>query len=299
MASRATQTPLHTKIRRIAHRHVKMVVVPHRHNQYKPHLIRRQGLAVVFVAVLLAQLIGNVGYFRNTLGAESTVQVSELLDATNTERTSVGLAPLTLDTRLSDAAYMKAKDMLANQYWSHDSPTGVKPWKWLADANYNYSYAGENLARNFDTSQTVVNAWMASSSHRENILKAQYQDVGFATVEGELHGKPTSLVVAMYGVPATGAGAVMGKNFESPISANLSLAARAGLSLQSMSPAILASIVLLLLAAIVALLAQLHHRRIPKYLQSTWNRHHGLAKGVVLSSLVVVVFAVYSSTGIL
>lgn len=300
MASRTTQTPLHTKVRRTAHRHVKMVVVPHRHNQYKPHLIRRQGLAVVFVAVLLAQLIGNIGYFRSTLGAESTVQVSELLDATNHERSSAGLAPLALDTRLSDAAYKKAQDMLANQYWSHDSPTGVKPWKWLADANYNYSYAGENLARNFDTSQTVVNAWMASPAHRENILKTQYQDVGFATVEGELHGKPTSLVVAMYGTPATaGAAAVMGENFASPLAANLSLAARAGLSLQSMSPAILASIVLLLLTIIVALLAQLYHRRIPKYLQSTWNRHHGLAKGVVLSSIIIVVVAVYGTTGTL
>lgn len=277
-----------------------MAVVPHRHNQYKPHLIRRQGLAVVFVAVLLAQLIGNIGYFRSTLGAENTVQVAELLDATNRERVSAGLTELRLDTRLSDAAYRKAQDMFAHQYWSHDSPTGVKPWKWLGDAGYNYSYAGENLARNFETSQTVVNAWMASPAHRENILKSQYRDVGFATVDGELQGKPTSLVVAMYGTPVTsGAGTVMGEHFTSPIASNLSLAAQAGLSLQSMSPVILSSVILLLLTAIVALLAQLYHRRIPKYLQSTWNRHHGLAKGVALSSLVIVVLAVYGTSGTL
>ena len=300
MASRTAQPPLHKKIRRTTHKHVKMAVLPHKHNQYKPHLIRRQGLAVVFVAVLLAQLIGNIGYFRSTLGAENTVQTAELLDATNRERTSAGLAPLNLDARLSDAAYLKAQDMLTNQYWSHDSPTGVKPWKWLSDAGYNYSYAGENLARNFETSQTVVNAWMASPSHRENILKSQYQDVGFATVEGELLGKPTSLVVAMYGTPVVnGVGAVMGENFSSPIMTNLSLAARAGMSLQSMSPVALSSVILLLLVAVVALLAQVYHRRIPKYLQSRWNRHHGLAKGLALSSLVVVVLAIYGTTGTL
>lgn len=277
-----------------------MTVLPHKGNQYKPHLIRRQGLAVVFVAVLLAQLVGNLGYFRNTLGAENTIHVSELLAATNVQREQADLQPLKLDTRLSDAAYMKAQDMFAQQYWAHDSPTGVKPWKWLADAGYNYSYAGENLARNFDSSNTVVGAWMASPSHRENIMKSQYREVGFATVEGELNGKPTSLVVAMYGAPAVSSvGAVQGSNFAAPAAGNLSIAARVGLGLQSMNPAILSSVILLLLTAVVALLAQVYYRRIPKYLQSTWNKHHGLAKGFVLSSLVVVVVAMYSTGGAL
>lgn len=273
-------------------------MVPHKANQYKPYLIRRHGLLVIFVAVLLLQLVTNLNYFRNILGTENPVSVPELLVGTNAERQKAGLEPLELDTRLSDAAYLKAKDMLANDYWAHSSPSGVQPWKWLGDANYNYSYAGENLARNFNSSQGVVSAWMASPSHRDNILKKQYKDVGFATVDGTMDGRPISLVVAMYGAPATsGIGAVQGVNFVAPTAAQLSFASRVGISLQSLSPAILSSIVLLLLAAVVALLAQLYHRHIPKYLQSTWNRHHGMVKAVGLSSLVVVVMALYTTNG--
>ena len=275
-----------------------MALLPHRHNQYKPHLIRRQGLMVVAAAVLITQLIAHLNYFHTVLGDQAQVTVAELLDDTNAERAKANLQPLTLDARLNDAAYLKARDMLDKQYWSHTSPTGVQPWKWLGDAGYNYSYAGENLARNFSTSQAVVSAWMASPSHRDNVLKRQYQDVGFATVEGTMNGRPISLVVAMYGAPpAAGIGAVQGINFVAPASAQLSIASRIGIGLQSVSPAALSSLVLLLLAAVVALIAQLYHRHIPKYLQNTWNRHHGLVKAVGLSSFVVVILALYSTYG--
>ena len=297
MATKKQKTWLQ-KVHHSGKYHARMTLVPHRHNQYKPHLIRRQGLMVIVVAVLLVQLITHLNYFHNVLGDQAQVTVAGLLDGTNDERAKANLQPLTLDARLSDAAYMKARDMLDKQYWSHTSPSGVQPWKWLGDAGYNYSYAGENLARNFSTSQAVVSAWMASPSHRDNVLKPQYQDVGFATVEGTMNGRPTSLVVAMYGAPpVTGIGAVRGVNFAAPASTQLSLASRIGIGLQSVSPAILSSVVLLLLAAIVALIAQLYHRHIPKYLQSTWNRHHGFIKGMALSSFVVVILAFYSTYG--
>lgn len=292
------QTSWLQRAHRNATRHLRMALLPHRHNQYKPHLIRRQGLMVVAAAVLITQLIAHLNYFHTVLGDQAQVTVAELLDDTNAERAKANLQPLTLDARLNDAAYLKARDMLDKQYWSHTSPTGVQPWKWLGDAGYNYSYAGENLARNFSTSQAVVSAWMASPSHRDNVLKRQYQDVGFATVEGTMNGRPISLVVAMYGAPpAAGIGAVQGINFVAPASAQLSIASRIGIGLQSVSPAALSSLVLLLLAAVVALIAQLYHRHIPKYLQNTWNRHHGLVKAVGLSSFVVVILALYSTYG--
>lgn len=298
MSARSKQTPFLTKIRHATHRHAKLALIPHRHNQYKPHLIRRQGLVVVLVAVIAAQLIGNLNHFTNILGTENHISVVELLAETNVERQKSGLSALKQDAKLSEAAYLKAKDMLANQYWAHTSPSGVQPWKWLADAGYNYSYAGENLARNFDTSQAVVTAWMASPSHRENILKPQYQDVGFATVDGVMNGHPISLVVAMYGAPAmAGAGLVKGTNFVAPSVGHMSIAATLGMTLQSASPIVLASLFLLLMAIIVALGAHLFRRRIPKYMQSAWNRHHGLAKALVLSCLVVTIVALYGTTG--
>lgn len=295
MATKKQKTWLQ-KAHRSGRHHLRMALVPHRHNQYKPHLIRRQGLMVIAAAVLMTQLTAHLNYFHSVLGDQAQVTVAELLDDTNAERAKAQLTPLKLDTRLNAAAYLKARDMLDKQYWSHTSPSGVQPWKWLGDAGYNYSYAGENLARNFSTSQAVVSAWMASPSHRDNVLKAQYRDVGFATVDGTMNGRPIALVVAMYGAPpAAGIGSVRGANFAAPAAAQLSIASRVGIGLQSISPAVLSSIVLLLLAVIVALTAQLHHRRIPKYLQSTWNRHHGLAKALGLSSCVAVLVVLYST----
>ena len=71
--------------------------------------------------------------------------------------------------------------------------------------------------------------------------------------------------------------------------------ARVGIALQQMSPAVLGSLVLLLLAAGVAIAAHVYRRYIPKYLQSTWQHHHGLAKALGLSCLVVVMLALYST----
>ncbi|MFS8119533.1 MAG: CAP domain-containing protein, partial [Microcoleus sp.] len=51
----------------------------------------------------------------------------------------------------------------------HVSPTGVQPWVWINDTGYNYDTAGENLAKNYPSTQATVDAWMASPVHRANI----------------------------------------------------------------------------------------------------------------------------------
>ena len=109
------------------------------------------------------------------------------------------MQPLALDQRLSEAAQKKAEDMFAKNYWAHYSPEGRKPWDFITESGYTYTVAGENLAKNFSDSKQVVDAWMASSSHRDNLLKASYRDIGFAIVNGVLNGEETTLVVQMFG----------------------------------------------------------------------------------------------------
>src|SRR5262249_8899486 len=48
-------------------------------------------------------------------------------------------------------------------------------------------------------SSGVVDAWMASPSHRDNLMKPTYREVGFAVVNGNLLGEDTTLVVQMFG----------------------------------------------------------------------------------------------------
>lgn len=133
------------------------------------------------------------------LGYATDINVQQLLAGTNAKRQEAGLPPLTLSSTLSVAAANKAADMFTKNYWAHNSPTGATPWDFVTGAGYHYTVAGENLAKNFSTSQGVVDAWMASPSHRANIFKPNYRDIGLAVVNGTLNGEETTLVVEMFG----------------------------------------------------------------------------------------------------
>jgi hypothetical protein len=139
----------------------------------------------------------------NVLGAHTGLSASQLLRETNLQRTVDHETALSLNDRLTAAAQAKANDMVARNYWSHDTPTGEAPWSFVSGAGYNYSTAGENLAYGFDTADQVMSGWMQSPEHRANILSQSYSQVGFATATSENyigHG-PETVIVAMYAAP--------------------------------------------------------------------------------------------------
>lgn len=135
------------------------------------------------------------------LGYAEDIKVPDLLVATNKMRQDRGLAPLKLNATLSRAAKAKADDMFAKDYWAHTSPDGKEPWDFILASGYDYLYAGENLAVDFNKSNSVVDAWYDSPSHRTNLLNDKYSEIGFAVVDGELEGRKTTLVVQMFGYP--------------------------------------------------------------------------------------------------
>ncbi len=191
-------------MKKIRH-HLKHWLVPHRKNDHRPHLIRKHGLAAVAAVIVLIQatafFVTPASAHGNVLAYATDVNASTLFTLTNQQRAANGLAPLRLDSRLNTSASLKAGDMFANNYWAHVSPSGVQPWYWFGQAGYSYNYAGENLAKDFDTSAGVMDGWMNSPGHRANILNANYTDVGFAVENGVLVGGQTTLVVAHYGSP--------------------------------------------------------------------------------------------------
>jgi len=137
--------------------------------------------------------------YPSILGYATDIRLGELLNLTNQKRTELGLSQLKLNEKLSLAAAKKAQDMFANNYWSHSSPQGKTPWEFVVSSGYEYTMAGENLAKNFSNSSGVVDAWMASPTHKDNIIKPGYRDIGFAIVNGVLNGEETTLVVQMFG----------------------------------------------------------------------------------------------------
>lgn len=146
-------------------------------------------------------LAGVEKQYPAVLGDAANVTVQDLVTYTNMKRQANGLAPLKLNPQLSTAADQKARHMFAQNYWAHVAPDGTTPWVFIKDSGYQYLYAGENLARGFDKSSDVVEAWMNSPTHKENMLSPNYTDIGFAIMPGNLTGSDTILVVQMFGSP--------------------------------------------------------------------------------------------------
>ena len=131
--------------------------------------------------------------------AQENKNVTELIDLTNQERVKVRLPRLVEDVRLDKAATLKAQDMTTYHYWAHVSPTGVQPWSWYTAVGYKYSYAGENLADKYTTTNAAMSGWMASPGHKANILNTHYTDIGMAVTCGVVETTSTTLIVAEYG----------------------------------------------------------------------------------------------------
>jgi hypothetical protein len=123
---------------------------------------------------------------------------SALIDFVNQDREALGLNTLSENKKLDQAALLKAQNMVQNQYFSHISPTGVTPWYWFSEVNYDYNYAGENLAIGFLDSKEVYIAWLNSSSHKENLLNPKYKEIGIAVLEG-FGSNDTIVVVQLFG----------------------------------------------------------------------------------------------------
>ncbi|MNW42442.1 Cysteine-rich secretory protein family protein [compost metagenome] len=109
----------------------------------------------------------------------------QVVDLVNQERAKAGLQPLKSDAALTNVAMIKAKDMYNNNYFDHNSPTLGSPFDLMKSEGIQYRTAGENIAKGQRTPQEVMNAWMNSEGHRQNIMNANYTSIGVAYYNGE------------------------------------------------------------------------------------------------------------------
>jgi len=113
---------------------------------------------------------------------ETTSFEQQVIDLTNKERAKAGLPALKANWELSRVARLKSQDMHDKKYFSHQSPTYGSPFDMIKSFGIKYNTAGENIAKGQATPQAVVNAWMNSAGHRENILKASFKEIGVGYV---------------------------------------------------------------------------------------------------------------------
>lgn len=179
--------------------------IPHKKNGYRPGILEPKNTRLMVGTLILAELalflllnlnlIANNSYLASVLPAV-------LSTLTNEKRQETSLAVLTSNPILDEAATLKAQDMAAKQYFAHTSPEGKKPWYWFEQVGYKYDFAGENLAIDFSDSVDVTNAWMNSPTHKANILKANYTEIGTGIATGTFEGKQTIFVAQLYASPA-------------------------------------------------------------------------------------------------
>jgi hypothetical protein len=181
-------------------------LTPHKSNNHRAKILHPDGL--FFVAIILIAIHFFIAFalksgpLARVLGYSSDITSDKVLSAVNAQRSQAGVKPLTNNQKLASAALSKANDMIAGQYWAHNTPSGKQPWEFIKQAGYRYEVAGENLARNFSGTDGMVNAWLASATHRANLLSGKYTETGIAVVNGKMDGVETTLVVQMFGSPS-------------------------------------------------------------------------------------------------
>jgi len=125
-----------------------------------------------------------------------------IIEWTNYFREKYNLKPLKENALLDESAKLKLDDMFEKQYFAHVSPEGIELKDLMKNVGYEFIVIGENLAMgNFENDKELVEAWMGSQGHRENILNERFEEIGVAVKKGIFEGKEVWIAVQHFGKP--------------------------------------------------------------------------------------------------
>lgn len=146
-----------------------------------------------FLVAAAAALIAHAGF-------PGEITRASVIATMNQHRARGGLAPLREEARLDAAAADRMREMEEQGYWAHEGPAGRSPFFWLQARGYDFRHAGENLASGFETVELLVQSWMESPGHRENIMSTNFRDCGVAEIDGSTTGPSSGKsVVVLFG----------------------------------------------------------------------------------------------------
>jgi len=124
---------------------------------------------------------GDVSRWASELGLERTRALTLCL--LNEQRAAHGLPPLHSEVRLQLAAQRYVADMVERRFFDHVDPGGLAPEDRILMAGYpaHNAWTGENLAYGTGPEGSpaeIVDHWMHSQGHKENILRATFTEIG-------------------------------------------------------------------------------------------------------------------------
>lgn len=140
--------------------------------------------SVIALVIIAAGLMSFFTIARRTgikEASEYTIFVSteqQILTLVNAERSSRGLRPLSPHSEATKVARVKSYDMSKYNYFSHNSPIWGSSFKIMKHFDIEYVAAGENIAVGYSGADSVMNGWMNSTGHRNNILSEKFTHLG-------------------------------------------------------------------------------------------------------------------------
>jgi len=121
-------------------------------------------------------------------GANLNGLEAQMLNLINSVRAQNGLGQLTVVQSLTDIARTRSSDMVSRGYFSHYTPEGTTFFNILKNSGISYQNGGENLGNaapaGYGTPDAFINAWLASPSHRDNMLRSHYRYIGVGIIDG-------------------------------------------------------------------------------------------------------------------
>ena len=109
----------------------------------------------------------------------------QVLTLVNAERKKEGKAPLAMDAKLREAAKVRAEEISREGHFSHERPDRSFFFSIYDEFNISYAFQGENIAMGYGTPAAVMEGWMNSEGHRENILTDEYSAIGIGCYKKE------------------------------------------------------------------------------------------------------------------
>jgi len=110
---------------------------------------------------------------------QSSSMAAQVIQKVNEVRSKNNLTQLRYNESLANAAQKYAQEMAQNNNISHIAKNGSDFLLRNTQAGYTpFSWMAENIAAGQKTPQEVVEAWLQSPTHRENMLHPQAQETG-------------------------------------------------------------------------------------------------------------------------
>lgn len=124
---------------------------------------------------------------------EQTAFEDEVIRLTNLERVKNGLWPLSKNPSLTAAARAHNRDMITHNFVSHTGSDGSASYDRALAAGYapygwGKAYVGENIAAGLHTPADAVRGWLNSPTHRANMLRPEYREIGVGMARGGAYG---------------------------------------------------------------------------------------------------------------